>query len=211
MTSAWHETQILCTSPGQPVSSSTRQPPSGCTTALTAHNAWVISSGLQGKDSWASSLEFQCAYGLCWYKAQLQIMIAASINLLSPHWLISAIPRAAAACCLHVPSHACSVCMQRLTVSQLHEGSDSICVPPPVFKLTSMLATKRRERRQWESTGGKRGHCVSDTQRCRSVASLYWEVQDRHFLSPELQPKRLWATVCISTIAALMLCMSHSQ
>lgn len=61
-----------------------------------------------------------------------------------------------------------------------------------VHHLTSMLAAKR-ERRQRESRREKRALCFWCTQRCRSVASLHRVVQDRHFLSPELQPKSLWA------------------
>lgn len=122
--------------------------------------------------SWASSVEFQCVFGLCWYKlSQLQIMIAALVNLLPPLYHISAVLHAAAACCLHVPLHACLVCMQRLTVSQLHKRSDSICVPPLVFKLISMLATKE-ERGVRERVGGKKEGTVFLTHTALSFCSV---------------------------------------
>lgn len=63
MTSAWHKSQILCTSSRQPVSSPTRHPQSACTTAPTIQSNVLARRGV----SWESSLEFQCAYGLCCY------------------------------------------------------------------------------------------------------------------------------------------------
>lgn len=48
-----------------------------------------------------------------------------------------------------------------MTVSQLYDGSDSICVPHSNFKCTSRFAAEAERSKRKE----KRGQCVSDTQR----------------------------------------------
>lgn len=94
-------------------------------------------------------------------------MIGALTNLLPPHCLISAAPHAAA-CCLHVPSHACLVCMQRIIVSSTWMTD---ILYQPGFKHTSILATKG-ERRQWENRRGKKEGTVFLTHTVLSFCSV---------------------------------------
>lgn len=111
--------------------------------------------------------------------------------------------------CLHAPSHACIVCMQIRRLSQQQEGSDRMRAPR-CFQAYFNACNYRQGREGAEESKGeekkerkkKRAMYFWHTQRCRSVASLDWEVQGRHFLSSELEPKRLWSPVWITSAPA---------
>lgn len=163
--------------------------------------------------SWASSLVFQSECGSCWYT----LSPAADHDCCIDEPATISLPHFCCPCCCSGLLFTCAfTCMLSLyaktySVTTTWGKWQHLCTTP-CFQATSMLAT-RGERGGSERAGGKKEGTVflTHTQRCRSVASLYWEVQDRHFLSPELQPKKLRATICISNIVALKARMSHSQ
>lgn len=148
---------------------------------------------------------------LCGVQVYIWIILAqtALINSLQPDCLISAVCHAAVSRCLHVPSHAHFMCNDWLCHSNMTELT-AFVYHPLFLSILQSLQLKEREEAMRVGEKKKRALCFWHTQHCRSVASLYWEVQDRHFVSPELQPKRLRANVCISSIAVLISCKAHS-
>lgn len=157
------------------------------------------------------SADSQCTYGSRWHK----------LSPVEDHHCCtdqSAATSLLYLCCLSCCSSwlftcpfTCTLSMQWLTVSQLHDGSDSICVPPPVFKLTSMLATKG-ERGGSDRVGEKKEGTVFLTHTALSFCSVaLLRSAGPPFSQSWTTAKKALTTVCISNIAVLIACISHSQ
>lgn len=118
------------------------------------------------------SVESQCINGSFWHKL---VTDDCCTDQLAATWLLHFCCLSCCSVSLFTCAFTCTLYVQWLTVSQQHDGSDSICVPPPVFKHTSVLATK----------GERRGN-ESRREREKKRALCFWHTQALSFCSVTL-------------------------